>query len=151
MIHTRNTAFLAATLAVTACASVPETTAAPDYREIAGDPAPAHGKLYADCLAQGAQTGRYRRADDGGGEELLLFTCDGDVARAFFDALAPWSAEIGSEVVAEGRTFRSTLKVQRGLFGVDYCSAAGGTDHRCVLSFNAGDFLTDKPFPFRSC
>jgi len=27
------------------------------------------------------------------------------------------------------------------MFGVDSCSAAGDTDHRCVITFNAGDFL----------
>jgi hypothetical protein len=27
------------------------------------------------------------------------------------------------------------------MFGVDSCSAASGADHRCVITFNAGDFL----------
>lgn len=141
MISKTPMVIVALALSVAACASVPEVTVPPDYRELTGDAVPAHGKLYADCLGQGAQTGRYRRADDGGGEELLLFTCDGPVARAFFDALGPWSAKIESAFEADGRTFRSTIRVQRDLFGVDYCSAADGADHRCVLSFNAGDFL----------
>jgi hypothetical protein len=32
--------------------------------------------------------------------------------------------------------------VQRNLIGVDYCTVdASGGDARCVLTFNAGDFL----------
>lgn len=125
-----------------ACASAPDgPPAAPDYAPIAGEPAPANARLYADCIGQAAAAGTYRRASDGGGDELILFTCTGAPARAFFEALAPWSAKIDSAFDHDGRSYRSTAQVQRNLFGVDSCSAANGTDHRCVITFNAGDFL----------
>lgn len=127
-------------LILAACASTPDPVVPPDYRELVGDPAPAHAGLYADCLRQAAETGSYRLALDGG-DELLLLTCTGAPAAAFHAALGPWSTEIGSEFQNQGRTYRSTAKVQRNLFGVDHCSAAVDTDHRCVLSLNAGDFL----------
>jgi hypothetical protein len=131
---------LAGTL--TACAHAPEgVVAAPDYTPLAGDPAPANARLYADCLGQAAAAGTYRRAADGGGDELILFTCTGAPALAFYDALGPWSALIDSAFVHDGRSYRSTAKVQTNMFGVDSCSAANGDDHRCVLTFNAGDFL----------
>ncbi len=137
------TAFIATGIALTlgACASTPDPVIAPDYRELVGEPASAHARLYADCLKQAAETGSYRQALDGGGDELLLLTCTGLPAAAFYTALGPWSATIGSEFQDDGRTYRSTARVQRNLFGVDHCSAADDADHRFVLSFNAGDFL----------
>ena len=138
----RRLAALAALFSLAACAHAPEPEAGPpDYAPIVGETPPRHARLYADCFRQAADTGSYRRAADGGGDELLLFTCTGAPARAFFDALGPWSAQIGSEFEHDGRTYRSTAKVQRNLFGVDSCSAAAGADHRCVITFNAGDFL----------
>ncbi len=129
-------------LALTACAHAPEAApVAPDYTPIAGDPAPANARFYADCIGQAATSGTFRRASDGGGDELILFTCTGAPARAFYDALGPWSARIGSAFDHEGRAYRSTAKVQANMFGVDSCSAAAGADHRCVITFNAGDFL----------
>ncbi|HYC66602.1 hypothetical protein [Brevundimonas sp.] len=126
----------------TACAHAPAPAAAsPDYAPIVGDPAPPHARLYADCFRQAAETGSYRRAADGGGDELLLFTCTGAPARAFYEALGPWSAQIDSAFQHDGRSYRSTAKVQANMFGVDSCSAAGDADHRCVITFNAGDFL----------
>lgn len=113
----------------------------PDYAEIETQPAPAHARLYADCFDQAIANGAYRRAADGG-DELLLFTCTGDPAGALYAALAPWSARIGSEWRADGRVWRSTAKVQRNLVGTDYCSATpDDRDARCVITFNAGDFL----------
>ena len=142
MRHTRLLAALALGGSLTACAhGVEPVIIAPDYAPLAGQPAPANARLYADCLAQAAASGAFRRAADGGGEELILFTCTGAPARAFFDALGPWSARIDSAFDHDGRTYRSTAKVQANLFGVDSCSAVGGADHRCVLTFNAGDFL----------
>ncbi len=141
MIH-RTLVATGIALTLGACASTPDPVLPPDYRELVGDPAPARARLYADCLKQAADTGNYRQALDGGGDELLLLTCTGAPAAAFYAALGPWSATIGSEFQYGGRTYRSTAKVQRNLFGVDHCSALADTDHRCVLSFNAGDFLT---------
>jgi hypothetical protein len=134
---------LAAATTLAACA----TTEAgpppqPDFSEVTVTPAPDHATLYAACFRQAIDGRTYGRASDGGGDELLLFRCDGEPAEAMFAALGPWSAQIGSEWRAEGRTWRSTAKVQRNLFGVDYCSATdAGAAPRCVISFNAGDFL----------
>ncbi len=131
---------LSATLA--ACAHAPEPVmTVPDYAPIAGDRAPANARYYADCIGQAAATGDFRRASDGGGDELILFTCTGAPARAFYDALGPWSARIGSAFDHDGRTYRSTARVMANMFGVDSCSSAAGADHRCVITFNAGDFL----------
>lgn len=132
--------FLAAVL--TACAHAPDAVmSAPDYAPIDGDPAPPNARFYADCIGQAAATGAFRRASDGGGDELILFTCTGAPARAFYDALGPWSARIGSAFDHDGRAYRSTAKVQANMFGVDSCSAVAGAEHRCVITFNAGDFL----------
>lgn len=127
--------------ALTACAHAPGAgRAAPDHTPITGDPAPPNARYYADCIGQSTATGDFRRASDGG-DELILFTCTGAPARAFYDALGPWSARIGSAFDHDGRGYRSTAKVVANMFGVDSCSAAAGADHRCVITFNAGDFL----------
>ncbi|RZJ00439.1 MAG: hypothetical protein EON90_07355 [Brevundimonas sp.] len=131
---------LAGTL--TACAHAPEAVVAlPDYTPLVGELAPANARLYANCIGQAVASGTYSRAADGGGEELILFTCTGSAARAFWDALGPWSARIDSAFEHDGRSYRSTAKVQANMFGVDSCSTMNGADHRCVLTFNAGDFL----------
>lgn len=129
--------------ALTACAHGPDAVVltAPDYTPLAGEPAPPNARYYADCLGQAATSGTYRRAADGGGDELILFTCTGAPARAFYDALGPWSVARDSAFDHDGRTYRSTAKVVANMFGVDSCSATDGTDHRCVITFNAGDFL----------
>jgi len=136
-------AALVAFAAVSACAHGPQppVETVPNYAPVPGEPAPPNARLYADCFAQAASSGAYRRAADGGGDELILFTCTAAPAAAFYEALAPWSARIGSEFVHDGRTYRSTAKVLANMFGVDSCSASANGDHRCVISFNAGDFL----------
>lgn len=135
---------LALTAAATLSACAHQTSTVnlpPDYSPIVGSPPPANARLYADCIAQAVANGTFVRASDGGGDELILFTCMGTPATAFYEALGPWSAQIGSAFDHAGRSYRSTAKVQRDLFGVDSCSAAGNADHRCVITFNAGDFL----------
>ena len=133
---------LAAAASLAACAHGPEPVQGPpDYAPIRGDPAPPNARYYADCIGQAAAAGTYRRASDGGSDELILFTCTGAPARAFYDALGPWSARLESAFEHEGQTYRSTAKVQTNMFGVDSCSAAAEADHRCVITFNAGDFL----------
>ena len=128
--------------ALGACAHAPEAApVAPDYTPIAGEPAPPNARYYADCIGQAATSGTFRRASDGGGDELILFTCTGAPARAFYDALGPWSLSHDSAFDHDGRTYRSTAKVQANMFGVDSCSARSEADHRCVITFNAGDFL----------
>ncbi|NJC42476.1 hypothetical protein GGQ87_002771 [Brevundimonas alba] len=141
----RHLALIAAVASLaSACAHAPTASvAAPDFSPIVSESAPAHARLYADCFRQAADTGSYRRASDGGGDELLLFTCTGTPAKAFYDALGPWSAEIGSAFEQGGRTYRSTAQVVANMFGVDSCSALDGADHRCIITFNAGDFLDE--------
>lgn len=118
--------------------------AAPDYSPIAGDPAPPNARYYAECIGQAAASGTFRRASDGGGDELILFTCTGAPARAFYDALGLWSVRLGTGFVHEGRSYRSTARVIANMFGVDSCSVdAANGDHRCVISLNAGDFLDE--------
>ncbi len=145
MNHKTLLAMLSLALAVTACAHAPDAVpTVPAYAPIEGEPAPANARLYADCIGQPTSTGTYRRASDGGGDELILFTCIGAPARAFNDALGPWSARIDSAFEHDGRSYRSTAKVQINMFGVDSCSTSSGADHRCVITFNAGDFLDDQ-------
>ena len=131
------------TLASGACATAPEAPPmAANYAAVPTQAPTPNARLYADCLEQAAAAGAYRRTDDGRGAEFLLFTCTGAPAAAFVTALMPWSDKIGSVFQRDGRTFRSTAKVQADLFGVDSCSTdASGGDPICILSFNAGDFL----------
>lgn len=120
----------------------PGPMATPDYAPIAGEMAPPQARLYADCISQASGNRAYQRArsDD---STLLLFTCTGAAARAFYEGLEARSAAIGSQFVSDGRTFRSTEVVQRTLFGVDYCSTDGRGDHACVITLNTGAFLRD--------
>ena len=115
---------------------------APDYAPVSGDLPPPHAHLYADCIAQASGNRAYLRAQDED-STLLLFTCTGAAARAFYEGLEGRSAAIGSEFVSGGRTFRSTEVVRRDLFGVDYCSTDGASDYRCVVTLNTGAFLQD--------
>lgn len=129
-------------LAAAACAHGPEAPSSPpNYALPDAQTAGPHARLYAECIQQAARSGAYRQVIDGG-DELLLFTCDGAVARSFWEALGPHSAAMDSGWEHDGRRYRSTAKVQRNLIGVDYCTVdASGGDARCTLTFNAGDFL----------
>jgi hypothetical protein len=106
-----------------ACASsrAPGKTG-PDYRPVPTTAARPRAALYANCLGDALTNQRYARAGDED-TDVLVFTCTGAPARAFFDGLAAWSAQIGSEFQSNGQTYRSTARVERDLFGVDYCSA----------------------------
>jgi len=114
--------------------------AAPDYAPIAGSPAPPRGRLYADCIGQAATAGGYDQTSDSS-TRMLRFQCEGAPARAIYDELGLWSAKRHSQWEAHGRTWRSTNRVIHNLFGVDYCSTAGGSDYRCAITLNVGDFL----------
>ncbi|RZJ32176.1 MAG: hypothetical protein EON85_02030 [Brevundimonas sp.] len=129
-------------LSAGACAHGPDPLPGPpDYAPLASQTATPHARLYADCISQAAGQGSYRQVIDGG-DELLLFTCEGQIAVRFWEALATHSATMESGWERDGRRYRSTAKVQRDLIGVDYCTVdASGGDARCVLTFNAGDFL----------
>lgn len=134
---------IVSTLACAACATAPDRPpSAPNYSAVATQAPTPNARLYAACLEQAAAADAYRRADNGDGAEYILFTCTGAPAAAFAKALIPWSEKIGSTLQRDGRTFRSTAKVEANLFGVDSCSTdAMGGDAVCILSFNAGDFL----------
>jgi len=135
-------AAVSALLATAACAHGPEAPPLPpNYAVLEAQPTGPHARLYADCIRLAAAAGHYRQVIDGG-DELLLFTCEGSIAQAFWEALETHSAAADSGWEHDGRRYRSTAKVQRNLIGVDYCTVdASGGDARCVLTFNAGDFL----------
>ncbi|MBB5771143.1 hypothetical protein HNP47_001112 [Brevundimonas vesicularis] len=134
---------LVSALACAACATAPKAPPRlANYSAVPTQAPPPNARLYAACLEQAAAAEDYRRADNGDGAEYILFTCTGATAAAFAKALIPWSEKIGSTFQRDGRTFRSTAKVEANLFGVDSCSTdATGGDAVCTLSFNAGDFL----------
>ncbi len=134
-------ALLAVTVA--ACASTDEPAGPPNLAPVAGQAAPPRAKLYTDCVAQAVAAGAYDRTSNSD-THLIRFTCSGEPARAFFTALEGWSAARDSQWSADGRVWRSTNKVRRDLFGVDYCSS-DGSDHRCTILLNAGEFLVGKP------
>ena len=75
---------------------------------------------------------------------MLLFTCGGEPAKAFYDGLASYTAQIHSEVVQSGRTYRPTQVVRHDLFGIDYC-VSDGTSYSCTVTLNVGGFLQGKP------
>ncbi|MEO7025987.1 MAG: hypothetical protein ABI056_00365 [Caulobacteraceae bacterium] len=127
------------------CASMPArpsrgVAAAANYAPIIGSPAPLRGRLYADCIAQAATAGGYDQTSNST-TRMLRFQCEGAPARALYDELGLWSARRHSQWEAQGRTWRSTNRVIHNLFGVDYCSTDGGTDYRCAITLNVGDFL----------
>lgn len=115
--------------------------APPSYAAVEGAPVPARARLYADCLGQAIETGTYDHVRDDG-TELIRFSCAGAPARAFYEALGPRSATIGSEFAAGPRTWRSTNVILEDLFGADYCWTENG-EYGCHLNFNAGGFLVD--------
>jgi hypothetical protein len=126
-------------LLIAACTRPPPPRTVLDLRPIATQAAPAEAGLYAACLADAAASQRYGHARDPS-TSLLLFTCTGEPARAFYDALGAWSARIGSQYEHAGRTYRTTAAVRANLFGVDYC-ATDGTQHECVITLNVGSFV----------
>jgi len=137
------TALAVAAAGAAGCASTPDgPRTAPDYTHVAGKPVTPRARLYVDCVNQAAAAGSFDRTSDRD-RELIRFTCSGAPARAFYAALEGWSAQRDSQWTAGGRTWRSTNKVRRDLFGVDYCSARADGDHQCVLILNAGEFVRE--------
>lgn len=136
MRHAPTPAVLVCALALTACAGGPTPSDPPDFSPIAATPS-AQARLYADCIAQAAQRGRYGHAYDE--VHVVIFTCDGEPARAFFDALGSWAAAQNSEVIEGDRTIRSTTRIERDLFAADYCEARGDVA-TCSISLRTGEF-----------
>ncbi|HEV2082919.1 MAG TPA: hypothetical protein VGR32_10790 [Brevundimonas sp.] len=134
----RQTTILLAASAATlgACATAPETAGPADFTPIASTPS-ANARLYADCIAQATQRNRYGHAYEE--VHVVIFTCDGAPARAFFDALGPWAASQNSEVVTGGRTIRATTRIERDLFAADYCEKRGEAV-TCSISLRTGEF-----------
>lgn len=136
MRHAPTPVVLLSALALTACAGGPTPSGPPDFSPIATTPT-ATAKLYADCIAQAAQRGRYGHAYDE--VHVVIFTCDGEPARAFFDALSFWAASQNSEVIEGDRTIRSTTRIERDLFAADYCEKRLDAV-TCSISLRTGEF-----------
>ncbi len=131
---------VAALLCVSACAHQPQPTTGPaDFTPIPVSASP-NARFYADCIGQAAAQGSYGRAFDDS-TDMVLFTCTGTSAKNFYDALQAHSARMGSQVVRDGRTWRSTNPVQQNLFGVDYCWKDEADRHECVISLRTGEFI----------
>lgn len=130
---------LLSVLALAACAHKPEVAAGPiDPRVAPGVPAPPHGKLYADCLGAAVSAQSYEKDPKG---DWMRFNCTGAPARAFYEGLAGRSAKVGSEMVADGRTWRFTNKLQKDAVGADVCSTSASGDYKCTIILNVGEFL----------
>jgi len=123
-------------LTLAACATAPEPSGPPDFAPIPTTSS-ANARFYADCIAQAAQTGRYGHAYDE--VHVVVFTCEGEPARAFFAALGPWAASQNSEVVVGDRVIRSTTRIERDLFAADWCERRGDA-HACSISLRTGEF-----------
>ena len=131
-------AALTIALFASACAHAHEAMMGPpSFAPIPGEPAPAHAQLYADCIAQAAAHRGFDRQGN-----LLRFHCDGATAQAFFDGLGPYAAQIGSEHVADGRTYRTTQAMHHDLDGLDYCARTDATGaYECTVVLAVGEFL----------
>lgn len=131
--------------ALSACASAPEPAPVgpPVVALTPGLPAPPQAQLYADCIAQAAAAKTYNTERDGG---TLRFTCNGDVAKRFYDGLGARSAEVGSEYQADGLTWRFSNRLIKDAYGVDGCSSDGAGNYRCVVVLNAGGFIDQKDY-----
>lgn len=125
-----------------ACGHTPPPAAPASFAGVPTTSSPVVGALYANCLAAAATAQHYGEAHDPD-THVLLFTCSGDPAKAFYDGLAEHSAKIHSEVVRDGRTYRPTQVVRHDLFGVDYC-VFDGTTYACTITVNVGGFLAPR-------
>lgn len=125
-------------LLLVACSKPAPPPANPDFSPIATQDSP-RGKLFADCLADAAAHTSYGVAKDGDAN-VLVFTCSGAPAKAFFEGLGAWAREHLSEAKADGKIVRSTNRVRKNLFGVDYCESDGAV-YRCAITLNVGDFV----------
>ena len=127
-----------ALVALSACATPPTPLLGPPTFDIApGLPAP-RGRFYGDCITQSTTAHTFDRENG-----LIRFHCTGAPAQAFFDALASYSASVGSEYHASGLTWRVTSKLERNPDGLDFCTHAdAGGAYGCTLIFNAGAFVS---------
>ncbi|MDZ4692421.1 hypothetical protein [Terricaulis sp.] len=132
---------LAAALTLAACAtSADQTPAGPPSLEVAqGQPAPPQARFYVDCIAQASQANTYDREGN-----VIRFHCNGVPAQAFFEGLASWSAQAGSEINADGATWRFSTPIRENPSFVDFCrreSEGATARHQCTVVLNVGEFL----------
>jgi hypothetical protein len=121
-----------------ACASTPTPSGPPSLAVAPGQPAPAQSRLYVDCITQAAQANTYDRE-----ENVLRFHCDGAVAQRFYEGLAAWSAQIGSQYEADGVTWRFSTAIQENPSFVDFCRRLSATQYDCTVVLNVGEFLAE--------
>jgi len=126
-----------AALSLAACASTPDLPAGPpSLVEGMGSAPPAQAKFYTDCIMFAAARGDADRVGN-----TLRYRCGGPPAQAFSEGLAAYSAEIGSEMQGEGRTYRATTKIQRDLGGLDFCVRDAAGAYGCTVVLNVGPYL----------
>lgn len=135
---------LATALLTSACATAEEPAPAPDFTPLRGDALGEVAGLYSACIAAAEAAGDVVEAHPAD-THLMLFRCQGAPAQALYARLGPWSEKIGATWRAQGRTWRSSTKVQRDLVGVDYCSARDdGAEAVCVITLNVGEVIARR-------
>lgn len=126
-----------AALSLAACATKAELPAGPpSLVEGMGSAPPAQAKFFTDCITFAAARGTVDRVGN-----TLRYRCAGAPAQAFYEGLAEHSAEIGSELQGEGRTYRATQKIQRDLGGLDFCFRDAAGAYGCTVVLNVGVYL----------
>ena len=133
-------AIIAAALLLGACASPPDAApiGPPSLVIAPGQPAPVQARFYADCITQAAQAHTYDREAN-----VLRFHCDGAVAQRFYDGLATWSAEIGSQYEADGATWRFSTAIRENPSFVDFFRRTSAGAYDCTVVLNVGEFLAE--------
>lgn len=126
--------------ALTACATGrSDAPSGPPSLVVApGLPAPAQSRFYANCISQAAQANTYDREAN-----VLRFHCNGAVAQQFFDGLAAWSAQIGSQYEADGTTWRFSAAIRENPSFVDFCRRSSADAYDCTVVLNVGEFLAE--------
>lgn len=124
-----------AAIALAACASAPEHSGPPSLVIARGQPAPAQARFYADCVAQAAAARTYDREAN-----VIRFHCDGAPAQAFFEGLGPWSAQVGSEIQADGVIWRFSVPIRENPSFVDFCRRTADR-YDCTVVLNVGEYL----------
>ncbi len=128
-----------AAFTLAACATSPEApSGAPTLVIAPGAPAPAQSRFYADCISQAAGANSYDREAN-----VLRFHCSGAVAQRFFEGLANWSTQIGSQYEAEGVMWRFTSTIRENPSFVDFCRRTTAQAYDCTIVLNVGAFLTE--------
>lgn len=118
---------------------------------------PPHARLYAACFADAAARETYAVPATGyaASRRYLELTCQGDPARALFEALAtrpPAKRHEETKAVAgaaEPAVTRFTEKPVKDTQGIDWCTRTppatpdGQAAYACTLIYPAGSFLNE--------